>query len=166
LQGIILFCTDSSYKIWGGLSFFKIKQQHTNPKQQTTTMNITNIFLDNAGLIVSYLGTGISATWLYFTSKKNKALEAQLLQKQVEDNALDVTAKNMRLYQDMMDDIKKRFEATIEEYRADVDRLKLLLEESRETIGRQETFLREKNEELNRLRGILVEHEIDFDNEK
>lgn len=121
-----------------------------------------NLLIENLPLIISSLIAGCGTIWAYFTNKKNKALESELLQKQVEDNALDVTAKNMRLYQDMMDDIKKRFEATIEEYRADVERLKLLLEESRETIGRQEVFLKEKNLELDRLRGLLNEHQIDF----
>jgi prephenate dehydrogenase len=121
------------------------------------------IITNNIALIFTGLSSILASVWAYINSKRNKELETQLLQKDVESNTLDVTAKNMQLYQDMMDDIKKRFEATIEEYRADVERLKLLLEESRDTIGRQEEFLREKNAELDRLKEILTDHKIKFD---
>lgn len=120
------------------------------------------ILLENLPLVISTIGTAIAGIWAYVINIKNRKLKNALVQNQVEDNALDVTAKNMRLYQDMMDDIKKRFEATIEEYRHDVERLKILLEESRETIGRQEVFLKEKNAELDRLRVILTKNKINF----
>lgn len=103
------------------------------------------------------VGTGITT---YVTSRQNKDLKEQLLAKEVESNALDVTAKNIRLYQDMMDDIKARFESTIEEYRNDVERLKLLLEESRAVIGRQEDFLKSKNQEINRLNAIIDKYNL------
>lgn len=120
------------------------------------------IITNNIALIFTGLSSLLATLWAYISSRKNKELESRLLEKNVESNSLDVTAKNMQLYQDMMDDIKKRFEATIEEYRHDVDRLKILLEESRDTIGRQEEFLREKNAQLDRLKGILIQHKINF----
>jgi hypothetical protein len=123
------------------------------------------IITNNIALIFTGLSSIITSIWAYINSRRNKELQTQLLQKDVESSNLDVTAKNMQVYQNLMDDIKGRFEATIEEYRADVERLKLLLEESRDTIGRQEEFLREKNAELDRLKEILIDHKIKF-NEK
>lgn len=123
------------------------------------------IITNNIALIFTGLSSLLATLWAYISSRRNKELESKLLEKDVESNSLDVTAKNMRLYQDMMDDIKIRFENTIEEYKVDLDRLKLLLEESRDTIGRQEEFLKLKNEELDRLKGILIEHKIEFNEE-
>lgn len=124
------------------------------------------IITNNIALIFTGLSSLLATLWAYISSRRNKELESQLLQKDVESSNLDVTAKNMQVYQNLMDDIKGRFEATIEEYRADLERLKLLLEESRDTIGRQEEFLKQRNLELDRLKGILTEHKIDFNEEQ
>lgn len=125
-------------------------------------MGLTSFLIENFGIFFATISTAVSTLFAVKLGREKKKLEHLLLQKQVEENTLDVTAKNMSLYQNLMDDIKTRFEGTIEEYRNDVERLKVLLEESRETIGRQELFLKEKNEELNRLRGILVQNKIEF----
>lgn len=116
-------------------------------------------------LFTSLVGIGTTIT-TYVTTRQNKALKEQLLAKEVESNALDVVAKNMGIYQDMMDDIKKRFESTINEYRSDVERLKLLLEESRAVIGRQEQFLKEKNIEINALRILVDKYNLNSGDEK
>lgn len=121
------------------------------------------ITIQGAVLIFTTITTLVGSIWAWFESKKNKKLNSKLLEKEVESDGLAVVQKNVSLYQDMIDDMRVRFEVQLEDYKNDIERLKLLIEESREVIGRQEEFLKEKTQTINRYESIMRQHKIRFD---